>query len=116
MSTTLELAKIEDIKELVGRSWCGLFEGTGCACEAETMVQQTLAAAVTNQRERGKPFSIKGKGVERTRAKCGTDSGTAYHMLLDKDYFVEDEHEGDTVIFMTQKLVDLLRGHLAKKG
>lgn len=116
-SQRAKIADLERLKESIPDNWalCGLFKGTGAACEAEMMVAQTLHAAVANQREEGKPFSYKGPGVERTMQKCGTDNYTAYHMLLDEGYFVEDEHRGIPAIFMTQKLVDRLDGHLKTK-
>ncbi len=121
--TKPELAKFEDIEWLrkqVPDNWalCQLFEGTRCACEAETMVAQTIHAATRNQRDHGEPYSVKGKGLARGRQRCGTDNATAYHMLLNEGYFVEDPRKDETVIFMTQKLIDLLRGHFAgkKKG
>lgn len=113
-------AKVEDIIDLASKipdNWalCQLFEGTPRACEAETMVAQTLHACVLNHKKHGTAFSWRGDGVQTPRQKCGTDNATAYGMLLNRKYFVEEGRDNKVIIIMTQKLVDLLRGHLAKK-
>lgn len=113
-------AKIEDIQDLATKipDNCALrqlFEGTPRACEAETMVVQTLHACVLNHKKHGIAFSWRGDGVRMPKQRCGTDNGTAYGMLLNREYFVEEGRDNKVIIIMTQKLVDLLRGHLAKK-
>ncbi len=117
-STVIEKAKIEDILDLadkVSDNWslCHLFEGTPRAFEAEMMVAQTLHACKLNHKSYGVAFSWRGN-VEHSGGGGLVDNGIAYGMLLEREYFVEEEREGRTIILMTQRLVDLLKGHLAK--
>lgn len=121
MTTTIavEKATIEDIRKLAKKipqpnSLMQLFDGERRACEAEWMVWQTLHACILNHKEHGEAFSIRD-----IRSGGGTglvDNFTAYGMLVDRKYFIEEKRGDKTVIIMTQKLVDVLRGHLARKS
>ena len=113
-------AKIEDIQDLVAKipdSWalCQLVEGTSQAFEAEYMVAETLHACAINHKTHGIAFSWRGDGVQSARQSDGTNNGSAYAMLLDRKYFVEENRDDKVIIVITQKLVDLLREYLAKK-
>lgn len=115
-------AKIEDIRRLAGLAkdhggLCGLFAGTSRACEAETMVEQTLHACVVNYDREGEPFSFRGDGVLATGGAGLVDNATAYKMLCERGYFVEGRR-GDIlpVIFVAQALVDLLDRHFSAKS
>lgn len=122
MATTkqFETATVEDIRALAARikdnwSLCKLFAGTRRACEAEAMVAQTFHASVLNLDKGRGAFSFQGDGL-RGRAGGGLfDNATAWGMLVERGYFVEDEHEGKPTIVITQRLVDLLKGHFAKQ-
>lgn len=114
----MDKATIEDIQRLKKRikdnwSLCQLFEGTPAACEAEMMVAQTFHAAVINHKKHGEAFSWKGNVESRSGAGL-VDNATAYRMLLEHGYFIEQERDGKTIIVITQKLVDLLTGFFAK--
>lgn len=119
MTDTITMAKFKDIQALAKRipsdwSLCELFDGTSRAKEAEVMVAQTLHACVLNHKAHGVAFSWRGERVFSRGGGGIVDNGTAYGMLLKREYFVEEERDGKTIIFVTQKLVDLLEGHLAK--
>ncbi|KKL70044.1 hypothetical protein LCGC14_2108840 [marine sediment metagenome] len=121
MTTTVELAQIEDIRTLAERipdNWalCELFAHKRRATEAEFMVAQTLHACRLNAKEYSVAFSWKGDGVESRGGGGLVDNATAYGYLLSDGYFVEDERDGKTIIYMTQKLVDLIKRHLAKQS
>ena len=122
-----EKAAVADVIRLAGRikdnwSLCQLFEGQRRACEAEMMVAQTIHAAATNaQGDPAEPFSWKDPNVNYTGGGGLVDNATAYHMLLAKYYFVEEQRQhpdGDerTVIFPTRKLVSYLDGYFARPG
>lgn len=113
------LAKYEDIERLAAQikdnwSLCQLFEGTHAAFEAEMMVAQTFHAVPLNMAEHGKPFSFKGDRVHSRDGNGLVDNGSAYAMLLERGYFVEDEHTGRPTIVITDRLVKLIDGHFAK--
>ncbi len=115
----IEKARIEDIQDLAERipdNWalCELFKGTRRASEAEYMVAGTVHACVLNHKKHGTPFSWVDPSVHSRAGNGLQDNETAYRMLVDKDYFVEEERDGKPILRMTQKLVDLLKGHLAK--
>ena len=111
MATTITVkATIEDIQDLAHISLFSLFDGQRRAAEAEAMVAQTLRASITNHKCHGVAFSWRGDDIRRR-----SDNATAYDMLLNRKYFIEEQREGKTVIIVTQKLIDLLRGHLAKR-
>ena len=110
-------AKFEDIERLAKQApdnWalCELFAGTRRATEAEVMVAQTLQACVLNHKEHGKAFSWREDGV----FGCGglIDNATAYGMLLEREYFVEEERDGKTIIIITQLLVNYLDKYFAR--
>ena len=119
-------ATIEDINrlaELINDNWslCQLFEGKRWACEAETMVAQTILAAKINSKKEGEPFSWRGGGVLSSGGNGLVDNGTAYGMLTSEEYFVEEERtnkEGSkqVVIFPTKRLVTLLDHHFLGKN
>lgn len=114
-------AYIEDIRrlaEIIKDDWilCGLFEGCGVACEAETMVAQTIHAARINFEKHGKSFSFRGDGVFCSSGGGLVNNGKAYRMLLEKEFFVEGEYDDRPVIFPTQKLITFLDGFFANKG
>lgn len=116
----IEVAAFDDIKRLAGRikdNWalCQLFEGTRCASEGEMMVAQTLHASVINHDKHGQAFSFRGAGVRAPRQCDGTNNGFAYQTLLEREYFIESEFEGKPTIVMTDKLVKVLDGFLAKQ-
>lgn len=116
----IEKAQLEDILRLKARikdnwSLCQLFEGTPAAAEAEAMVAQTFRAAVISQEKWGEPFSFRGAGVSACHGGGLADNRSAYDMLLDKGYFVEEQREGKTVIFITQKLVEFLDAFFVRK-
>ena len=116
----VKLAQIKDIKRLIKKipnDWalCQLFEGTRRAAEAEMMVAQTIHACGLNLKEHGEAFSWRGDGVFSSGHGGLVDNGTAYGMLVDREYFVEEERDGKTIIRMTQRLIHLLDGHFAKK-
>lgn len=109
-------ASLPDIERLAGRikdnwSLCQLFEGTRRASEAEMMVAQTIHAAIVNQKKHGEPFSFRGDGVFGGGGGGLVDNATAYGMLLDRAYFVEETRGDKTVIFITQKLLDFIDGY-----
>jgi hypothetical protein len=115
VETERELASIEDVNRLAGQiedNWtlCQLFEDHRRACEAETMVAQTIHAAKINAKEHGKPFSFKGDGVHGSSGGYLIDNGTAYAWLVDEGFFVESGHSvlKREVIFPTRKLIDRL--------
>ncbi len=112
------LEGIERIAKKIKDSWslCELFAGTKRAYEAETMVVQTFLAAIQNQKKHGEPFSFRGKGVHSTSGGGIVDNATAYNMLLDRGYFVEESHKGKVVIFITQGLIDFVDGYHKAKG
>lgn len=109
-TNTQQKAAIDDIRPLAAKikdnwSLCK-FYGT---CEAETMVAQTIQAAVINFQKRGEAFSFRGKGVFACSGGGLFNNGKAYRRLLDDGMFVEDTREGKPVIFPTQKLIDKLQ-------
>ena len=112
-------ATIADIKRLavlIKDQWslCELFKGTQRAADAEMMVTQTIHACVANHAKRGEAFSFRGDGGFSVGGLV--DNGTAYGMLVERGYFTEVEYDGRPVIFVTQRLVDHLDAHFAKKG
>lgn len=114
---TIELASIEDVSRLAERiddSWtlCQLFEGHRRACEAETMVAQTIHGARINAKEHGEPFSFKGDGVNSSGGAGLVDNRTAYGWLIGEGFFIEDKRQGRAVIFPTKKLIARLDGFL----
>lgn len=121
--TDVELASVEDVNrlaELIKDNWslCQLFEGHRRACEAETMVAQTIHAARINAKKHGEPFSFKGDGVHGSSGGGLVDNGTAYAWLVGEEFFVESGHAklGREVIFPTKKLIDRLDAFLARKA
>lgn len=121
MTATVEKATIEDIRKLAKkipdpRTLMQLFEGTPRASEAEWMVCQTLHACILNHKEHGEAFSIREDSVFGQSGAGLVDNGTAYRKLLERKFFVEEKRGDKTVIIMTQKLVDVLKGHLARKS
>ena len=109
----MQHATIDDVNRLADKiedDWtlCELFKGRRRAKEGEYMVAQTIHAARTNAEKRGKPFSFKGAGVEGRGGGGLVDNGTAYAWLLEDEFFVEDKHEGKTVIYPTQTLINAL--------
>lgn len=113
-------ATIKDIRRLADRikdnwSLCELFAETRRAAEAEMMVAQTFHAAVINQEKQGEPFSFRGDNVLTCHGGGLADNATAYGMLLQRGYFVEEQRPPKTVIFVTQKLVEYLDAFFAKK-
>ena len=116
----MEYASIEDVNLLAGRikdnwSLCQLFEGRRRACEAEMMVAQTIHAAKLNAKEHGKPFSFRGAGVFCWSGAGLVDNASAYAMLCEEEFFIEDKHDGRTVIFPTKKLVKYLNDFFSSK-
>lgn len=116
MTETVAKAKIEDIQELAEKigTPCNLFPGERNACEAETMIGQTLHACIVTHKKYGEAFSWRGAGVFTSGHGGLVNNGTAYGMLLERGYFLEEERGDRTIIIMTQKLVDLLKGYLAR--
>lgn len=117
VDNAIELASIDDVDRLAERipdNWtlCKLFEDHRRACEAETMVAQTIQAARINAKEHGEPFSFKGGGVKTSSGGGLVDNRTAYGWLVREGWFVEDERQGRTVIFPTKKLIAKLDGFL----
>ena len=113
-------ARIEDIKRLrkkIKDNWalCQLFEGHHKAFEAEYMVAETVHACVMNHKEHDEAFSFRGGGIRSTGSGGLVDNRTAYDRLIDQKYFIEGEHDGKVVIFMTQKLVDYLDEFFERK-
>ena len=120
-NATIELAKDADVVDLATRikdDWtlCQLFEGTRRAKEAEYMVATTVHACNINLREHGEAFSWVDPSVHSWSGGGLADNATAFEMLLKKGYLIEDERDGKPILRMSQKLVDVLRGHLAKKN
>lgn len=116
---TIVKAEIKDIQRLAKRigdsdQLSNLFTGTRRAGEAEVMVAQTVHASVTNHKKRGEAFSFRGDGVSKFSHGGLVDNGTAYGMLTSREYFMEEERGGKTVIFITQKLVDYLDAFFAR--
>ena len=102
-------AKIEDLRLLKEKikthmSLCSFMD----MYEKEYMVGMTVHAAVNTfddgylADEENEAYSIRGN-VEST-----IDSGKAYDFLCDQGYFIEEARGDETVIFVTQKLVDAL--------
>lgn len=115
----VELAKDADIIDLAARikdNWrlCQLFEGTRRAAEAEYMVATTVHACKVNLDNHGEAFSWVDPSVHGWSGGGLADNATAFEMLLKKGYLIEGERDGKPVLRMSQRLVDLLRGHLAK--
>lgn len=116
------LAKNEDVTDLAARikdncTLCQLFEGKRRASEAEYMVATTVHACQFNLDTEGEAFSWLDPSCEADRAGGGlVDNATAFDMLVNEAYVVKEERDGKPILRMTQKLVDVLRGHLAKKG
>lgn len=85
--------------------------------EAELMICQTLCACVINLNKHGEAFSIRDPNVF-TAGQC-VNNRKAYDLLVSNGYFVEDTRTIDgketTVIFVTHKLLDAVRGHFAQK-
>ena len=113
-------AKHEDIERLAERvkghmPLCQLFEGTPNACEAETMVAQTLRACAVNLATHGEAYSIRGDGVFSRSGGGLVDNASAYQRLLDMGYFREDTQDGKPAIFVKQALVNLLDGYFADR-
>lgn len=120
MSTTVALAKTEDIVDLAARikdNWtlCELFEGTPRAREAEYMVATTVPACKINLDNEGEAFSWVDPSCHVRSGGGLADNPTAFAMLVREAYVVEDERDGKPILRMTQKLVDVLNGHLARK-
>lgn len=120
VSEKVELASVEDVNSLAERigntDLCEFFSGYRQACEAETMVAQTIRAARINAKEHGEPFAFKGDGVH-TRGHGGiVDNATAYARLVAEDFFVEDERQEKPAIFPTKKLAKRLDAFFAWKA
>ena len=121
LKRTVALATNEDVIDLAARiadNWtlCQLFEGTHRASEAEYMVATTVHACKINLDKEGEAFSWVHPSVHVRSGNGLADNPTAFAMLIREAYVVEDERDGKPILRMTQKLVDVLRGHLAKKG
>lgn len=116
MPSKATFADIRRLKNCIKDNWslCELFDGTPNASEAEYMVAETFHAAVINQENHGEPFSFKSAGVESRSGGGLINNGAAYQMLIDRGYFIEESRDERTVIFMTQRLIDLVGGLLAK--
>ncbi len=112
-----EIGYIERLASKVKDNWslCNLFDGTRNACEAEVMVTQTIHACVLNHKKLGKAFSFRGDGVFGGAGGELIDNGTAYGMLLERKFFVEEEHDDKVVIVVTQKLIDYLDNYFESK-
>jgi hypothetical protein len=115
------LAKNADVLDLAARikdNWtlCQLFEGKRRASEAEYMVATTVHACKINLEKHGEAFSWVDPSVHSSGGGGIVDNGTAYAMLVNEGYYLEDERDGKPILRMSQKLVDVLRGHLARKS
>ncbi len=109
----IEIATVKDVNrlaEVIEDDWslCKLFDGRKRAKEAEVMVAQTIHAARMNASTDGEPFSYKGKGLNNCSGGGIVDNATAYAMLINEEFLVENERKNKTVIFPTQKLIELL--------
>lgn len=118
--TNPQLATIEDLRRLAKKvpdNWhlCELFNGTRCATEAEVMVAQTIQACVHNYDEYNTPFSFRGDGVFSYGGGGLVNNGSAYHMLLNREYFVERQRKERVIILVTKNLVDLLDVYFKEK-
>ncbi len=114
MTDMVTKAKVEDIKRLAKRAkqsrLMSLFEQTEEAAEAEAMVSQTLQASVAHHKEHGVAFSWLGDRVSKQYA-----NRTAYSMLRERGYFVEEKRERKKIVIVTQKLVEYLDKYFARK-
>lgn len=115
---TVALAKNEDVIDLAARikdgDLCKLFEGTRRASEAEYMVATTVYACKINLDKHGEAFSWVDPNVHECSGNGLCDNATAFAMLIGEVYVIEEKRDGKPILRMTQKLVDLLKGHLAR--
>lgn len=119
MKNTIRLANIKDIVELARQikdNWalCQLFEGERRAFEAEYLVAETVHACKFNHATHGEAFSWLGENAQSRQGGGLMDNSTAYDMLLREKYLVEEIRDGKPILFMTQKLIDLLKEYLRK--
>lgn len=77
------------------------------------MVAETVHACNFNHVTYGEAFSWVGDNVHSSGLM---DNTTAYDMLLREEYLVEEKRDGKPILRMTQKLVDLLWGHLRERN
>lgn len=95
-----EKATIEDIDRLKAQikhpgSLCN-FAGK---CEKETMVGQTIHACATNYKKHGECFSV--HAIKGNMA----DNAQSYSELVTDGLFIQEDRDGQTVIFPTKKLI-----------
>ena len=116
MPSKAKLVDIQRMKDQIKDIWplYGLFDGTPDTREAECMVDQVFYETLRNQEIYGQAFSSKPPGIHPLVGGGVESNASAYSMLIARKYFIEEDRDHRTVIFITQRLVDLVAGLFAK--
>lgn len=123
-------ALLREVAAGISTGWelCELFSFTGRAIEKESMVAQTINAAVANLDKHGQPFSFRGDNCLTRHGNGLADNATAYEYLVRHEYLVEravpaaglklpddikTRSNGTVmVLYPTKKMLEMVREHL----